>query len=269
MMDMRAMLATANAIEEQVVIVTGGQQIHGTLHLPPEERQPAPVVLVAHGFTGSRNADARLLVWICRVLAHNSIAALSIDFRGSGESEGDFGEMTPETEISDARVALSFLENDPRIDGTRMGMVGHSLGGLVTACTSGEDTRLKSIALWCAVANGAFIAERLYRAEEEGLCGHNGYDAGGLLVGRKFFECGTTIDVQGRFAKRDIPALIVRGTEDSVVPLSHAEEFVATAKKQGREHRYLPIEGAGHGYNSIAQRELLMKETLAWFCQTL
>ena len=268
-MDMRLQLAKAPDVEEHVVLVQQGLRMHGMLRLPPEERQPAPTVLVAHGFTGSRNADARMLVWVSRALAHNGMASLCIDFRGSGESEGDFGDMTPETEIADARAWLSWLENDPRVDASRLGMLGHSLGGLVTACTSGDDARLKSIALWCAVANGKFIAERLYSAEAEGKCGLAGCDAGGLLVGRRFFECGMSLDVQARFARRSAPVFIVHGTADSVVPLSHAEEYRATAASHGREYAYLPIEQAGHCYNSMPQRETLIGETVAWFRKTL
>jgi len=266
-MSLRNALATACPVEEHVTIDVEGTDVHGMLRLPDEAARPCPCVLVAHGFTGSRNTDSRLLVWVSRALGHRGIGSLAIDFRGSGESEGDFCDMTPHTEITDARRALDRMETDPRVDGTRLGMVGASLGGMVAACVSGLDERVRAAVLWCAVGDSARFAEKVPDRGEDPP--ETERDIGGLAVGAEFYRMAVKIEIQATFAKRDCPVLIAHGTEDQTVPFDHAKRFEATARDQGREHRLLALEGAGHSFRSIPWREALIGETVDWFAAHL
>lgn len=89
-----ALLGTAQAAEEVVSILVDGQMIKATLETPDGTAAPAPVVLMLHGFTGSRDelpvkdTDEGVFSRTARQLAENGFASLRIDFRGSGESEG-------------------------------------------------------------------------------------------------------------------------------------------------------------------------------------
>lgn len=263
----RRWLAQPAPQEEAVAFQSAGETVRGLLYLPGESARPAPAVLVAHGFTGSRNADARLLVWLARALAHNHIGALTIDFRGSGESAGDFAAMTPETEIADAKEALTLLAADRRIDANRLGMVGHSLGGLVTACTAGDDARLRAIALWCAVADLGRLAARLDDHAETRVA--DGWDAGGLVVGKAFQQTAREMAVLERFAGGQCPVLIAHGTADDAVPVDDAHRFVERAAQEGRDHELHLIEGANHCFQSLAHRLDLISTTVRWFAAQL
>jgi uncharacterized protein len=266
-MKLRETLARRAPFEEHVVFENEGQKIAGFLCLPDYRYVPCPAVLLAHGFTGSRNADSRLLTWMARALAHNRIGALAIDFRGSGESEGDFSEMTPETEVSDAKTALDFLEADLRVDGRRLGMVGHSLGGLVAACASGDDKRIRALALWAAVGETAFFQPRFSDSAESRT--PEGWDAGGLLVGEVFRDCIMDMNVQNRFGMGHCPVLIAHGTEDQSVPYAQAELFVENANQRARHFKLLPIDGADHCFRRMDWREILLAATLDWFNEHL
>ena len=105
-----------------------GQQIAGTLHLP-NGVGPHPGVLLCHGFTGMRLEAHFLFVKMSRALERAGFASLRFDFRGSGESEGEFREMTVETEVSDALKAVDVFCEVPEVDGGRIGVIGLSLGG--------------------------------------------------------------------------------------------------------------------------------------------
>jgi fermentation-respiration switch protein FrsA (DUF1100 family) len=80
--------------EELITALNHGQRLHGMLHLPKEQTGSVPASLLLHGFTGSSSSDNRALVQQARRLAAHGIAALRFDFRGSGQSEGEFSEMT-------------------------------------------------------------------------------------------------------------------------------------------------------------------------------
>ncbi len=48
-----------------------------------------------------------------------------------------------------ARRALTFLENQPEVDGDRLGVYGHSMGGKLSVLTAGSDDRVKAVAPSC------------------------------------------------------------------------------------------------------------------------
>ena len=114
-----------------------GELVAGTLHLP-DNRRRCPGVLMCHGFTGQKSESHFYLVALSRRLAEAGIASLRFDFRGSGESEGEFEDMTPLEEVSDARAALRQLAGIARVDERRLGIFGWSLGGLVATPDGSE-----------------------------------------------------------------------------------------------------------------------------------
>ncbi len=134
-----------------------GQRVTGTLCLP--RGGPAPVVLMLHGFTGSR--DEMLVTGVgegvfsrsARRLAQQGLGSFRIDFRGSGTSEGAFSDTTYEGQIADAMAALAVLGREPRVLGSKIGVLGWSQGGLVAACVAGRSPVPVAVALWAAVAD--------------------------------------------------------------------------------------------------------------------
>jgi hypothetical protein len=64
-------------------------------------------------------------------LTRHGIAVLRYDDRGVGESEGDFATATSLDFVSDALAGVGFLESRDDIDGTAIGLIGHSEGGLI------------------------------------------------------------------------------------------------------------------------------------------
>jgi hypothetical protein len=48
-----------------------------------------------------------------------------------------------------ARRALTFLEQQPEVDGDRLGVYGHSMGGKLTVLTAGSDARVRAAAPSC------------------------------------------------------------------------------------------------------------------------
>lgn len=121
--------------EEFAQFSVGGQRVYGMLHRPTGEA-PAhgwPSVILLHGFTGSRTSDHRLFPLLSRYLAARGVASLRFDFRGSGESHGDFSEMTVTREVEDTLAAFDYVRRQPGLDPQRVMLLGFSMGGLVAA----------------------------------------------------------------------------------------------------------------------------------------
>ena len=142
------------ADEETISFLSNGQKVIGTLALP--EGEPAPVVLMLHGFTGARDelktdhVKAGVFARTARRLAEQGFASLRIDFRGSGESVEDisFAETTFEGQIADAIAAIGYLKGSDKVQSDDIYMIGWSQGGLVASAVAGRDGGLDAVALW-------------------------------------------------------------------------------------------------------------------------
>lgn len=131
-----------------------GHRLAGTLTLPRGARGPVPAVITITG-SGSQDRDEaipavkgyRPFREIADALGRRGIAVLRMDDRGYGESEAGLGVPTSRDFAEDIRAGLVFLRARPEIDGARLGLIGHSEGGLIAPLVAATDPRLKGIVL--------------------------------------------------------------------------------------------------------------------------
>jgi len=255
-------------MERQIVFENKGQKLYGMLHLPDGLKR-APAVVLFHGFTGTRVEPHRIFVKMARELMANGIAALRFDFRGSGESEGDFVNMTVEGEISDGLKSLDFLQAQPELDPDRLGVLGLSMGGLVAACVAGRDARVKSLALWSAlslVEEVTLIDEEHREAAQRQLAERGFIDQAGNLLGAAFIEELPKMRPLEEVARYRGPALIIHGTKDEVLDLRNALAYQKAIP--GRKELHI-VEGADHTFNSHEWEQEVLEVTRDWFLETL
>lgn len=63
-----------------------------------------------------------------------------------------------------ARRALTFLEQQPQVDASRLGIYGHSMGGRISIMVAGTDERVKAVAPSCGGISDRWNASPLYQA---------------------------------------------------------------------------------------------------------
>lgn len=147
------------ASEEEITFEVAGQTVVGTLETPDGSSAAAPVVLMLHGFTGTRDelpvkdTEEGVFSRTARILAENGYSSLRIDFRGTGDSGGTWPETTFSGQIADAVAAIDWLKSDKRVDGTSISVLGWSQGGLVATHAVASRPEVKSTVLWAAVTN--------------------------------------------------------------------------------------------------------------------
>ncbi|RCW83069.1 alpha/beta hydrolase family protein [Phyllobacterium bourgognense] len=210
--------------EEITTFLVNGQKVVGTLAVP-EGTGPAPVILVFHGYTGSRDANLvagtggeSLFSRAARLWATEGYASLRIDFRNSGESDGIWADTTFDGQIDDAIAAVAFLQIDKRVDGKRIAAVGWSQGGLVASALAAKTPALRAVGLWNAVT----VPPLTYSLILGPQALKDGPAAANKLVGRtglkgSFFQGIYTIDPVAEIARYDGPLFVAAGTNDSVV----------------------------------------------------
>jgi dipeptidyl aminopeptidase/acylaminoacyl peptidase len=145
-------------MEQTIGFTSDGLTLQGFLHVP-ESVGKHPGLVLCHGFGGScRGAGHPELA---RALEQAGYVVLRFDFRGCGQSEGRRGDVIVDEEIADLRHAIDFLQTQPRVDASRIGVVGASLGGSVAIEVAASDARVKLCVANGSVGNG----ERRYRAQ--------------------------------------------------------------------------------------------------------
>jgi ABC-2 type transport system ATP-binding protein len=120
-------------------------KLDATLYLP--EETPAPAVIVAHGFGGSKqsvDSDAR-------ELAQRGFVALAYSARGFGRSEGQISLNSPQYEVADASRIVDWLGEQPEVtqdgaDDPKVGVTGGSYGGSLSLLLAGTDKRVDALA---------------------------------------------------------------------------------------------------------------------------
>ena len=111
-----------------------GNTLAGTLTIP-EGDGPFPALVLVSG-SGQQNRDEELMnhrpFWvIADYLSRRGVAVLRYDDRGMGGSTGEVLNATSMDFSYDAEAAFDFLRNRKEINASRVGVLGHSEGGII------------------------------------------------------------------------------------------------------------------------------------------
>jgi dipeptidyl aminopeptidase/acylaminoacyl peptidase len=87
-------------------------------------------------------------------LGRRGIAVLRMDDRGTGGSTGDHKAATSADFAEDIRAGLAYLRTRPEIDASRLGLLGHSEGGLIGPLVAVKEPQLRAMALLAAPSWG-------------------------------------------------------------------------------------------------------------------
>jgi alpha/beta superfamily hydrolase len=188
------------------------------------------------------------------------IATVRFDFRGSGDSEGEFYEMSPLTELRDAEEVYSFVRSRSWCS-EKIAVVGYSLGGMVASLFAGRHPEISSLLLWSPVImNQEFFQREDYTFDR----GEQYKDVLGLKLGPIFFEDGRRVDASEELKNYHGDLLIIHGSDDESVPYLPVKEY---ADQRGLSIH--TVEEANHKYQRIDWIEELFSVSSDFLAKTL
>ena len=131
-----------------------GIKLAGTLTLPTNARGPVPAVVTLTG-SGQQDRDEalpgitgyRLFRQIADTLGRRGIAVLRVDDRGVGGSGGNPVTETSADYATDIEAAVDYLRARYEIDPMKIGLIGHSEGGMVAPMVADQDHAIKGMVL--------------------------------------------------------------------------------------------------------------------------
>lgn len=122
----------------------------GTLTLPKKEGVFPAVILISG--SGPQNRDEELLghkpfLVISDFFTRNGIAVLRFDDRGVGQSTGDFKTATTADFATDVESAIAYLKTRKEINPNKIGLIGHSEGGIIAPMVASRSKEVNFIIL--------------------------------------------------------------------------------------------------------------------------
>ena len=245
------------ARSEVLHIPSGGVLINGLAYVPAGAG-PHPTVVLLHGLPGNeKNLD------LAQAIRRAGWTVVTFNYRGSWGSPGTF---SFKGNLEDAKAVLAYVRTSKvaeglQIDPKRLVMVGHSMGGWVTAVTAGQDPNLKGVVLISsadmAVLRFAPPETRLRTATEnmEALSG---------VTAQSMAEEMTTLDQATGFAAATAglgkKPLLVLTSDDGLA--DGANTLVGNIRKAGGTKVTAIHVATDHSYNTARIR--LESEIVRW-----
>ena len=128
----------------------GGNELAGTITIP-DGAGTFPAVLLVQG-SGPHDRDESTMghkpfMVIADYLTRHGIATLRVDKRGYAKSTGNYAAATTLDFAADAEAAGAYLKSRPEIDHAKIGLAGHSEGGMIAPIVAAKDHSIAFIVL--------------------------------------------------------------------------------------------------------------------------
>jgi dipeptidyl aminopeptidase/acylaminoacyl peptidase len=223
-------------------------------------RGRAPAILVLPG----RGRDFSGLEWLIKPLAQSGYAVMAIGYRG-------IPVRYYLKDVEDARNAITHLETVSYIDPSRIGIFGHSRGGMAALMTAASgDKRVRT------VVSASAPTDHFKSVEEKKFSAAHYPDR--MRTREKppdedpeYYRSISAIYHASKM--REIPIFLIHGASDFLCFVDHSLNMYGALKVAGnRQARIEVIPGAGHfferGFSGYLFDEVT-KLVVPWFDQTL
>jgi uncharacterized protein len=122
----------------------------GTITIPGKAGKYPAIILVSGSGPQNRNEDVfghKPFLILSDFLTRNGIAVLRYDDRGTAASTGNYAIATTVDFASDALSAVNYLKSRTEIDSQKIGVIGHSEGGIIAPMIAAASNDISFIVL--------------------------------------------------------------------------------------------------------------------------
>lgn len=134
---------------ERIAFESAGAKLYANLYYPSNRlsfQEKRPLIIYCHGIGAKRDYDLRIPIEFTK----RGFYVAALDYQGHGESGGNINNVNPITGIpalaqdcSKLLDRLETLEFYKNVDTEQLGLIGHSLGGMVVLMNQALDPRFK------------------------------------------------------------------------------------------------------------------------------
>lgn len=260
--------AAQDTTSVQVEFASGDNILHGTL-ITPDSARKLPVILYLGGIDEygdvHRYRDSFIHENLVSNFSLNGYAIFYYYPRGVENSEGKWHRATIQDFADDAKAAIRFLKQHPKIDKQRIGILGHGEDGWVAQILAAEMPGIKTMASVAGptfdatvhlineyhndyVCKGTDSTEAVHKAEEKALSHENWVSIFPLTKRWRHMKMKQDFEPETYIKNIDIPSLFVFGEQDGIVypswAINHLNEIFPDSLPSNIHVEVVP--GANH-----------------------
>lgn len=220
----------------------------------PTEKKNAPIIVMAHGFAGTKNNRGNST--LSELLNLKKVSTFRFDFYGHGDSDGKFEDITVSEGVNDVICAISFLKKQGY---KKIGLMGSSFGGICSTIAASKSPELFVLALkspvsdYPEVESGRKTKKDISDWKKTGFAVYD--KEKNLNLNYSFYEDITKLDVYKDAEKIKIPTIIVHGDKDEIVPVTQSFKLVKSIKTS----KLVVVKGANHRYEDKKDFDTVIK----------
>lgn len=144
---------------ERIEYQSSGATLYANLYYPSKYlgfQDQRPLIIYCHGIGSQRDFDLRIPIEFTK----RGFFLVALDYQGHGESSGNIINIDPTTDIpalaQDCSKLLDKLETLPfysNVNSSQIGLIGHSLGGMIVLMNQALDPRFNVTVTWAPLVN--------------------------------------------------------------------------------------------------------------------
>jgi ABC-2 type transport system ATP-binding protein len=288
--------AQANSVQVRSIDTAEAVSIDTSLYLP--KQVPAPAIMIAHGFGGSKDSVAS----DAQFFADKGFVVLTWTARGFGKSTGQISMNAPDAEVADTKQLISYLARNKNVvqdksGDPRVAIMGSSYGGANALITASLDKRIDAVVsdiTWSDLQNDLFpqSAVGVKTAGPFKKVWAGTFFSAVALQNAYLGECGTFTDawcsaytsaaLNGKPSAAEskllasvspinyvksisAPTLLSQGQADSLFPLNESFKTAQVIAKASPQLPLSMIWHAGGHDGGFDQAKYLRDQYLRWF----
>ncbi|UDM79872.1 alpha/beta hydrolase family protein [Vagococcus fluvialis] len=236
---------------EEKVVSERKTEIPASIVLPVDTSKEVPLVVLAHGFMGSRD-EAGGFTEVSEKLAENGIASIRIDFPGCNESTEPTTAYSMKNNTDDVMSAINYMKENYKINSDKIGMLGYSMGGRITSLVS-KEIELDTIVLWAPLISktwegtleGELLNNKLTEATKSGESTIE-FFGNDISISLDLLQDLNNDQSLLNISEYKGNALLITGGKDNVV-LPSVTDNVADKLGQVANFETITLDNVGHG----------------------
>lgn len=228
-------------IERHEIEVKDDERVAAVRHVSDLD-ETGPLLVFCHGLVSDKSGSYELRASRATT---EGFDAVRFDFRGCGESTGDFRDQTLRSKLSDLRAVLTYF------DPSSVALFGSSFGAKVAFHLAGEDDRVVAV-----IGRAPVTYTRTFDSMRETVERHGRVElTDDHVVDGRFVADLDRYPFADAVAGIEVPVAIVHGATDDSVPLKDSLDAVESLSR--RTDVWLQVfEGEGHRFSRAAEDRL-------------
>jgi alpha/beta superfamily hydrolase len=229
----------------KVTLTVDGLKIAGEIFYPPLKTTRSPALIICHGIPSGNAKDPSDKGYpaVAEQFADLGFISMIFNFRGAGESEGNFDIFGWTRDLA---AALDYISKLKEVDKNHISVMGFSGGAMVSIYVTARDKRIANLVSFCSPIRISFLNDRI---KVLGFIEHQR----SLSISGNTMPTLTPEELMHGFDEIDPlncvdkisprPILIIHGDTDDLV---NPEQAYDIYKKAKQPKELVIIKGAGH-----------------------